>query len=161
MAGLATLVAGFGELVGGLVAVLGNVAGLAARVTLDGASLAVLGKVVRTATLVTGGTLTLESAASSSWSWSRLRLWAVSGNVAKLGTSVTLGALRSVRALTLDVTNVSTRVALLGSGGFWLRTSTRLVTWLAAVVAQSLLLLAVIGDVAGFSAFVTSSWEHF
>lgn len=160
MAGLTTLVAGLGKLVSGQVAVLGNVASLTARVTLDRAGLAVLGKVVRTATLVTGGGLTLVSARSS-WSWSRLSLWALSGDVAKLGTSVTLGALSSVRAVTLNVTNVTARVTLLGSGGLWFRTSTGLVTRLAAVVAQSLLLLAVVGDVAGFTAFVTSSWEHF
>lgn len=162
MAGLAALVTGLGELVGGHVAVLGDVASLTARVTLDRASLAVLGKVVWTTALVTGGTLARESAATSSW-WSsrRVSLWALSGDVAKLGTSVTLGSLGSVRAVTLNVANVTARVTLLGGGGLWLRASTRLVTWLATVVAQSFLLLTVVGDVAGLTAFVTSSWEHF
>lgn len=164
MAGLATLVARLGELVGSLVAVLGNVAGLAARVALDGASLAVLGKVVRAATLVTRGVLAVESAAGSSWrsrGRGRVGLRALSGDVTKLRARVALGALGSVGAVALDVSNITTGVALLGSGGFWFWASTRLVAGLATVVAQSLGLLAVVGNVAGFSALVTGSWEHF
>lgn len=164
VASLTTLVASLGKLVGGQVALLGDVASLTARVTLDRASLAILGKVVWTAALVTGGGFTRESGGSSWWSRrsrSRPSLRTLSGDVTKFRTSVTLGALRSVRAVALDVADITAGVALLRSSGLWLWASARLVAWLATVVAQSFLLLAVVSNVTGLTAFVTSSWKHF
>lgn len=163
MAGLATVVTRLGHLVGGRVTVLGDVAVLAARVTLDGAGLTVLGKVVRATALVAHGALG-ELGRKLLVSWRNrggtLVLWALSGDVAELGTVVTLGALGAVWAVTSDVTNVTAQVALLGVRGLWLRASRRLVAGLATVVAQSFFLLTVVGNVAGLTALVTGSWEH-
>lgn len=166
MSSLTAVVTSLGQLVGSLATVLGDVAVLSARVTLDGASLAVLGKVVWSTTLVAHGALGSElSTLSGSWStWrssSRFVLRTVSRDVAEFGTAVTLGALGRVWAVALDVANISTQVTLLGSSGLWLRASGRFVTCLATVVTQSFLLLAVVGNVAGFTAFVTRSGEHF
>lgn len=163
VAGLAAVVTGLGHLVGSKRALLGDVAALAARVALDRTRLAVLGKVVRTAALVTGGALgELAQLLVSRRSWSStLVLRALSRDVAELRAVVALGALGAVWAVASDVANVTAQVALLGLGGLWLRARRRLVAGLATVVAQSLLLLAVVGDVAGLTTFVTRSWEHF
>lgn len=164
MAGLAAVVTGLGGLVGGQGALLGDVAGLAARVALHCARLAVLGKVVGATALVAGGALSrAELGSSGCWSQSRragLVLRTLSGDVAKLGAVVALGALGRVRAVALDVADVAARVTLLGSSGLWLWAGRGLVAGLTTVVAQSLGLLTVVGDVAGFSALVTGSWEH-
>lgn len=165
VAGLATVVASLGHLVGGKSALLGDVATLTAGVALDSASLAVLGEVVWATALVAHSALGAAKLTASSWSWSRrctaLVLWALSRDVAKLRAVVALRALSAVWTVALDVADVSTQVALLGGGGLWLWTSGRLVAGLATVVAQSLSLLTVVGDVAGFTALVTGSWEHF
>lgn len=159
MASLATVVTSLGHLVGGKSTLLGDVATLTARVAFDSTSLTVLGEVVWSAALVAHGTLGATELAAFSW-WSAsgccaFVLWTLSGDVAKLGAVVALGALGAVWTVALDVANVSTQVALLGGGRLWLRTSRRLVAGLATVVAQSVGLLAVVGDVAGFTALVT------
>lgn len=166
VASLTAVVARLGELVGSLVTVLGDVAALTARVTLHGVGLAVLGKVVRAATLVAQSGLTAGSGLSLSWlggsGWSSsLVFGALSGDVAKFGAVVTLGTLRAVGAVALHVTNVTAGVTLLSVSGFWLRAGRRLVAGLATVVAQSLGLLAVVSNVAGLAALVTGFREHF
>lgn len=166
VARLAAVVTSLGKLVSGKVTVLRNVSALTARVTLNGTSLAVLGEMVGATALVAHGTLGATKLTTSSWrrrcwSSSTFVLWAVSGDVTKFGAVVALGALGAVRAVALDVTNVTTQVTLLRSSRLWLRARRRLVTRLTTVVAQSFSLLAVVGDVAGLSALVTRSWEHF
>lgn len=164
---LTAVVTSLVQLVRGKGALLGDVAVLSARVALHGASLAVLGEVVGATALVAHGTLGTELTTGLSWgrggrrsSWGRLVLRAVSGDVAKLGTVVALGTLSRVGAVALHVANVTAQVALLGGRGLWLGTSRRLVAGLATVVAQSLLLLTVVSDVAGLTALVTRSGEH-
>lgn len=113
--GLTAVVTSLGKLVGSQSALLGDVAVLATRVTLDGVSLAILGEVVWTTALVAHWALgTTELLSSESWGGRSLGvLWALSGDVAKLRAVVALGALGAVWAVTLDVSHIATRVALL------------------------------------------------
>lgn len=156
---LATRVARLGQLVGRCRAFLGNMAALAARVALHSVGLAVLGEVVGATALVARGALAVESGLSY-WRWNTLVLRTVARNVAKLEAVVALGALGTVGAVALHVAHVATGVALLRVGGLWLGAGTGLVAGLATVVAQTLGLLTVVGDVAGFTALVTGSGEH-
>lgn len=134
VAGLATVVTSLGGLVGSKVTFLRDVAALSARVALNSASLAVLGKVVWSSTLVAHGALSTAKLAGSSWGRGRSRvggtrlvLWALSGDVAKLRAVVALGTLGAVWAVALNVANVSTQIALLRGGGLWFWTSRGLV----------------------------------
>lgn len=136
MASLTAAVTSLGNLISWNTTVLGDVATLTTRVTLDGASLAILGKVVWSTALVARRTLVVtaetwlslrSSASRSGGGGSTLVLWTLTGNVAELGAVVTFGALGRVWTVTLDVANVSTRVALLRVGGFWFWASRRLV----------------------------------
>lgn len=168
VAGLATVVAGLGTDVvatSSRTAVLGDVASLTAGVALQGTGLAVTGKVVgATALVASGGVARTSTGSSSSLGNSGTRVGtlsrAVLGDVAKLTTVVALGALRRGGAVRLDVANITTRVALLGGGLLGVRAVVGLVPGLAAVVAQSLLLGAVVGQVANLTTLVTRSREH-
>lgn len=162
LAAVVTSLGGLGVQGGCTGALLRDVAALSARVTLDAVGLAVFGKVVGATALVTDGRLSCRWSLSS-WGCAGgavFVLWAFSADVPELRTIVALGSLSTVWAVSLNVADFATRVALLAHGGLWLGASSGLVTCLATVVAQSLSLLAVLGNVADFSAFVTGSLEH-
>lgn len=156
---LATRVARLGHPVGRCRAVLGNMAALAARVALHSVGLTVFGEVIGATALVARGALAVESGLSC-WRWITLVLGTVARDVAKLKAVVALGALGTVGAFALHVAHVATGVALLRVSGLWLGAGTGLVAGLATVVAQTLGLLTVVGDVTGFTALVTGSGEH-
>ena len=171
MAGVAAVVTRLGAEVlpaSSQAALLQDVAVLAAGIALDDARLAVTGKVVGPTALVaggaaragprssTGGTGTLGTRGNGGTAVGG----AVLQDVAELAAVVALQPLGLSGAVQLDVADVTTRVALLGGGLLGLGAVARLVAGLAAVVAQSLLLGAVVSQVADLTTLVTRSREH-
>ena len=154
-------------------AVTANVAELAAGEALQGLSLAVSGEVVALSALVAGGWTwsTLERTAwrepaleASAWSKSTASdsWWcgAVAGKMAletaRVAAASGAGETESW-AVSLDVSNTRAGVALLGLGGAWQWAAVGLVSWLLAVVAETLSGGALVGGVADLATFVAGA----
>ena len=154
-------------------AVAGDVAKLATGEALQGLSLAVSGEVVALTALVAGGWAwsTLESPAwsksslkSTAWSESSTASswWgsAVAGKMSlkAAGVAASSGSSEAKSwAISLDVSNAGARVALLGLGGTWQWTSVGLVSWLLAVIAETLSRGALVGGVTDLATFVAGA----
>lgn len=168
MAGTTTVVTGlWGSIVttSGGGTLLRDVTSLTTGVTLSDTGLTVTGKVVWTTALVTSGLATSSLSSTELLLWSSgsvgvLWLWAGSGDVAKLRTVVTTGALGLLGAVRLDVTDTTTVVALLLGILLWLWTGGGLVAWEVTVVTETLLLGTDLSDVAELTTLVTGSWEN-
>lgn len=154
-------------------AVAGNVTELAAGEALQGLGLAVSGEVVALTALVAGGwawstlespawsksslesTAWSESSTASSW-WGSAVAGKMSLKAARVAASSGSGEAESW-AISLDVSNAGARVALLGLGGAWQWASIGLVSWLLAVVAETLSGGALVGGVADLTTFVAGA----
>lgn len=154
-------------------AVAGDVTELAAGEALQSLSLAVSGEVVALTALVAGGWAwsTLESSAwskssleSAAWSesstasswWGGAVAGKMSLKAARVAASSGSGKAESW-AISLDVSNAGARVALLGLGGAWQGASVGLVSWLLAVVAETLSGGALVGSVTDLATFVAGA----
>lgn len=154
-------------------AVAGDVTELAAGEALQGLSLAVSGEVVALTALVAGGwawstlespawsksslksTAWSESSTASSW-WGSAVAGKMSLKAASVAASSGSGEAESW-AICLDVSNAGARVTLLGLGGAWQWASVGLVSWLLAVVAETLSGGALVGCVTDLATFVAGA----
>ena len=154
-------------------AVTADVTELAAGEALQSLSLAVSGEVVALTALVAGGwawsanegaawsksslesTAWSESSTGSAW-WGGAVAGKVSLEAARIAASGGSGKTEGW-AVGLDVSNAGARVALLGLGGAWQWAAVGLVSWLLAVVAETLSGGALVGGVSDLATFVAGA----
>lgn len=154
-------------------AVTANVAELAAGEALQSLSLAVSGEVVALTALVAGGwawssdessawgksslesTAWSESTTASAW-WGGAVAGKVSLKAARVAASSGSGKTEGW-AIGLDVSNAGAGVALLCLGGAWQWAAVGLVSWLLAVVAETLSGGALVGGVSDLATFVAGA----
>lgn len=154
-------------------AVAGDVTELATGEALQSLSLAVSGEVVALTALVAGG-WAWSTLKSSAWSKSSLEstAWSEGSTASSWWGSAVAGkmSLKAARvaassgsgktecwAIGLNVSNAGARVALLGLGGTWQWASVGLVSWLLAVVAETLSGGALVGSVTDLATFVAGA----